>query len=299
MPLPSVPPQPSSENIGRLRAGRVGYLGPRGTFTEQALWSVPEFATVEAVAAVTIGEAIDSVRAGAIDAAVVPWENSIEGAVGATMDELMAQPAVQVMRQVLLPVVFGLYAQPGVSRDELRQVASHPHAYAQCRGWLGRQLPTARFVSAASTADAAAGVRAGEYQAAICAPMAAREYGLRELAGDIADNPGAVTRFAVVCLPGPPLAATGDDVTSLVVSLAHDEAGSLLRALRELADRGINLTRIESRPTKQALGRYWFYLDCAAHISEPHMAAAVEGLTKASAELRFLGSYPNARPLAE
>jgi prephenate dehydratase len=151
-------------------------------------------------------------------------------------------------------------------------------------------------VAGLTTAAAPPDVAAGSYDAAISAPIGTTRHRLTVLADKIADHPGAVTRFALVTRPGPPPAPTGDDVTSLAVSISHDRVGALLAVLMELAVRGINLTRIESRPTGERLGRYTFFLDCTGHIAEARVGEALSGLRRICADVRFLGSYPRHRP---
>jgi prephenate dehydratase len=278
--MPGVPPT------------RFTYLGPAATFAEQALRTVPAAAQGQLTPAATVAEALQSVREGDADAALVPIENSVEGAVGATMDELALGEPLVITREVLLAVTFGLYARPGLELADIATVASHPHGEAQCRRWLAEHVPQATYVASRSTADAAAGVARGDFDAAVCAPVAGERYRLAELGKDIADNPGAVTRFVLVSRPSPPPPATGDDITSLVAFIAHDRTGALLEVLTEFAVRGINLTRIESRPTKERLGRYCFFLDCTGHVADARIGEALMGLRRICADVRFLGSYP-------
>jgi len=280
--MPGVPPT------------RFTYLGPEGTFAEQALRSVPAASRGEAVPAATVPEALRAVRDGDADAALVPLESSVEGSVGATLDELAAGEPLVISREVLLPVAFGLYAREGAALADVRTVASHPHGAAQCRGWLREHLPGAEVVHVLSTADAAAGVAAGRHDAALCAPVAGQRYRLAELASGVGDHPDAVTRFVLVTRPAPPPEPTGRDVTSLVVFIAHDRTGALLEVLTEFAVRGINLTRIESRPTKERYGRYCFFLDCTGHVADARVGEALTGLRRVCADVRFLGSYPSA-----
>jgi prephenate dehydratase len=209
------------------------------------------------------------------------------------MDELALGEPLTIAREVLLSVTFGLYARPGTELADLRTVASHPHGGAQCQGWLREHAPQAVFVASRSTADAAAAVAAGEYDGAVCAPVAGERYDLAELGKDIADNPGAVTRFVLVTRPAPPPPPTGDDLTSIVASIAHDRTGALLEVLTEFAVRGINLTRIESRPTKERLGRYCFFVDCSGHVADARIGEALMALRRICADVRFLGSYPS------
>lgn len=275
---------------------RFVYLGPEGTFAEQALRTVPAAERGTLAPARSVGEALESVRVGDADAALVPLENSIGGAVGVTLDELVEGEPLVITREVILPVQFVLGARVGTALPSIRSVAAHPQASTQCRGWLRAYLPDAVVVDVLSNGAAAAGAASGEYDAAICAPIGAARHRLAVLADKIADHPDAVTRFALFSRPGPPPPPTGDDVTSLAVSIAHDRVGALLSVLMELAVRGVNLTRIESRPTGEALGRYVFFLDCTGHVADVRLGEALQGLRRVCADVRFLGSYPRHRP---
>ncbi|RLP75486.1 prephenate dehydratase, partial [Micromonospora sp. BL4] len=183
---------------------RFVYLGPEGTFAEQALRTVPAAERGNRTPARSVGEALDSVRAGDADAALVPLENSIGGAVGVTLDEMAEGEPLVITREVILPVEFVLGARPGTSLTSVRTVAAHPQASTQCRGWLRDHLPDAVVVDVLSNGAAAAGAGAGEYDAAICAPIGAARHRLALLAEKIADHPDAVTRFVLVSRPGPP-----------------------------------------------------------------------------------------------
>ncbi|MEV1333449.1 prephenate dehydratase [Micromonospora costi] len=274
---------------------RFVYLGPEGTFAEQALRTLPAAERGARTPARSVGEALESVRAGDADAALVPLENSIGGAVGVTLDELAEGEPLVITREVILPVEFVLGARPGTDPSTVRTVAAHPQASTQCRNWLRTHLPDATVVDVLSNGAAAAGAAAGEYDAAICAPIGATRHRLAVLADKIADHPDAVTRFALLSRPGPPPPPTGDDVTSLAVYIAHDRVGALLSVLMELAVRGVNLSRIESRPTGEALGRYVFFLDCTGHVADVRLGEALQGLRRVCADVRFLGSYPRHR----
>ncbi|MFJ8685885.1 prephenate dehydratase [Micromonospora wenchangensis] len=274
---------------------RYVYLGPEGTFAEQALRTVPAAERGSRTPARSVGEALESVRAGEADAALVPMENSIGGAVGVTLDELAEGDPLVITREVILPVEFVLGARPGTDLAGVRSVAAHPQASTQCRNWLRAHLPDATVIDVLSNGAAAAGAASGEYDAAICAPIGAARHRLTLLADKIADHPDAVTRFALLSRPGPPPPPTGDDLTSLAVYIAHDRVGALLSVLMELAVRGVNLTRIESRPTGEALGRYVFFLDCTGHVADVRLGEALQGLRRVCAEVRFLGSYPRHR----
>jgi prephenate dehydratase len=271
---------------------RFVYLGPDGTFAEQAVRSVTAGTESKVTPVASVPEALDAVRAGSADAAVVPLENSIGGQVGVTLDELTIGDPLVITRDVVLPVNFVLAARTAVALDAVTAVAAHPQASTQSRGWLRKHVPGATVIDVLSNGAAAAGAAAGQYDAAVCAPIGAERHGLTVIAKDIADRPDAVTRFAVVARPGPVPQPTGHDITSLAVYIAHDRVGALLAVLTELAVRGVNLTRIESRPTGEQLGRYAFFLDCEGHVADVRMGEALQGLHRVCAGVRFLGSYP-------
>jgi prephenate dehydratase len=249
----------------------------------------------------TVGRCFEAVRAGEVDAAVVPIENSLEGGVNATLDALSAsEPPLVIVAEHLVPVTFVLAARAGTTLADVRRVASHPHAEAQCRAWLTDNLPGVAVEPAMSTAAAAAGLsHAGPaqdgstYDAAICAPSAAERYGLTVLGEDIGDRP-ATTRFVVVRLPGAVPPPTGADRTSVVAYLRENHSGALLELLEQFAARGVDLTRIESRPTGAGFGEYCFSIDLDGHVREPRVAEALKGLHRLSPLTRFLGSYPRA-----
>jgi prephenate dehydratase len=280
--MPGVPPT------------RFVYLGPEGTFSEQALLTIPAAASGTRIPARSVPEALDVVRAGEADAALVPLENSIGGQVGVTLDELANGEPLMIVRDVVVPVEFALAARAPVPLAGIRTVAAHPQASAQCRRWLRDHLPDAAVVDVLSNAAAAISVAAGDCDAAICAPIGVTRQRLSLLADKIADHPDAVTRFALVTRPGPPPEPTGADLTSLAFYIHHDRVGALLAVLTELAVRGVNLTRIESWPTGERLGRYVFFLDCSGHVAEARMGEALQGLRRICADVRFLGSYPKA-----
>ncbi|RSM50383.1 prephenate dehydratase [Actinoplanes sp. ATCC 53533] len=274
---------------------RFVYLGPEGTFTEQALRTIPAAEHGIRTPARSVPEALEAVRAGDADAALVPLENSVGGAVPVTLDELGTGTPLVITREVVLPVEFVLAAPQLVSLHRIRSVAAHPQASAQCRNWLRTHLPDAVVVDMLSNAAAAISAANGEHGAAICAPIGVPRNDLTVLADKISDHADAVTRFALLTRPGQPAPPTGDDVTSLAVMIDHDRVGALLSVLTELAVRGINLSRIESRPTGKQLGVYVFFLDCAGHVAEPRLGEALQGLRRICAKVRFLGSYPRHR----
>ena len=276
---------------------RLAYLGPPGTFTEAALLTVPEakFATFDPRA--TISEAIAAVRRGEADAAMVPLENSVEGSVNFTLDELaFGADELSIRREVLLPITISLLARPGVALSDITAVLSMPHGVAQCRAFLSSALPLAAIEATTSTAEAARLVALSvEPIAALGAPIAAKEYGIEVLVNDVGDNPNAMTRFVLVGRSSsPPPAASGTDRTSVVVFNDDDHPGLLLELLEEFAVRGVNLTRIESRPTKEQMGRYCFFVDCEGHVSDARVGEALMGLKRRSAGVRYLGSYGRA-----
>lgn len=278
-----------------LRTGAWGYFGPEGTFTHQALLTLPPTG-VEPIPYPTVPSTLDAVRTGAVDAALVPIENSVEGGVSATLDNLCYGDPLVITREVLLPVQFTLFARPGTELSAIRRVITHPHAAAQCRNWLARELPSAELTEDGSTAAAAAEVARPDsgYDAAICARVAGELNGLTAVADGIGDNPDAVTRFVLVTRPGPIGAPTGADKTTMVLFMRHDHPGALLELLEQFASRGVNLCRIESRPTKKSLGDYCFSVDAEGHVDDARMAEALMGLHRISARVVFLGSYPRA-----
>jgi prephenate dehydratase len=274
---------------------RFVYLGPEGTFTEAALRTLPAAERGLRTPARSVPEALEAVRSGDADAALVPLENSVGGAIPVTLDELATGSPLVITREVVIPVEFRLAARELIPLARIRTVAAHPQASAQCRNWLLAHLPDATVVDVLSNAAAAIAAAAGEYDAALCAPIGVPRNGLTVLADKVADHADAVTRFALLTRPGPVGEPTGDDVTSLAVSIRHDQVGALLAVLTELSVRGINLSRIESRPTGEQLGTYVFFLDCTGHVAETRMGEALQGLRRICAEVRFLGSYPRHR----
>lgn len=275
--------------------GRIAYLGPAGTFTEQAVRRWDPDASHEAWPAPGVPAAIAALRAGEVGAAVVPFENSVEGSVPVTLQSLLeTDDDVRITGEVLVEVQFDLLVRPGTTLDAVEVVATHPHAAAQTRERLGALLPAARLVPEASTARAAQLVAEGRYDAAVAAPGAAGAYGLVPLVEGIADREGAQTRFVVlqqgVATPPP----TGADRTTLVALIWQNHPGALLELLEQFAMRGIDLSRLESRPTGEGLGEYCFWIDADAHVSEPRLQEALVGLRRTTRDLRFFGSYPRA-----
>jgi prephenate dehydratase len=275
---------------------RWTYLGPEGTFSEQAARELAERSRVDVdlIPANGSSAALAAMRAGDVEAAVVPLENSVEGAVPLTQDELIHGDPVIITGEAFVAVTFDLLARPGVALSEVHTVGSHPHGHAQVRDWLRVNLPGAELVVTPSTAEAAAEVAAGRIDAAACAPVAAERYGLQAVGHDIGLSRDAVTRFARVALPGPPPPVTGNDRSSMVISVTN-EPGTLVAVLTEFDSRGINMVRLESRPTRSVMGEYYFLIDVDGHLSDPSMADLVAALIRRKALLRWLGSYPRAQ----
>jgi prephenate dehydratase len=278
------------------RRARIGFLGPEGTFTEQALLSEPDLAALELVALPSIPEVLNAVHDGRVDRGFVAVENSIEGAVTVTVDNLAFETDLLIQREVVMGVQMNLLAPGGVALADVRRVLSIPVATAQCRSFLRRELPSAISVATASTAEAAQLVAGREHDgqtAAIAPSVAAKVYGLEVLATEIEDHPDNATRFVVVSRHGVPT-PTGHDKTSVVIFQRTDRPGSLLTILQEFAARSINLTKLESRPTKKGLGHYCFLIDLEGHIADELVADCLRDLKSKVEDVKFLGSYPAA-----
>lgn len=275
---------------------RYGYLGPEGTFTQMALLSWSASHEGEQVPFGSVDSALEALRRSEIDAAMVPIENSVEGGVSATLDALASGDPLVVIGEVNVPITFVLAARAGVGLADIRAVGTHSHAWAQVRGWMDKNLPDAVYVPTLSTAAAAQGLAAEGveqgYDASVSAPVAAANHGLEVLAEDIGDRAGAVTRFVLVARPGALPERTGADKTTVMLFQRDDRAGGLLELLEQFAVRGINMTRLESRPTKSTLGSYCFSIDFEGHVLDERVGEALMGLKRVCQEVRFLGSYP-------
>jgi prephenate dehydratase len=267
------------------------YLGPAGTFTEAALRQIANESDV-LVPYSNVTAALDAVRSGKAEKVLVPIENSVEGVVSRTLDELALGTPLVVTAETTLPVSFALMILPENVGKPITKIATHPHAEAQCRSYVAQNYSQAEVIEMSSTAAAAKGLRDGNYDAAIASEIAATNYGLKTLASDIGDNTGAVTRFVVAQKPGATPQPTGNDRTSLVAFIGTDHAGALLEILTEFAKNDVNLTFIQSRPTGRELGDYHFIIDAEGHIADPKVAAAIDGVRKICEDIRFLGSYP-------
>lgn len=271
---------------------KIAYLGPAGTFTEMAARQLGD--DVELVPVASVTDAIDRVLSSAADRAVVPIENSIEGGVSATSDALAVIPGVQIFGEYLVPVRFDLMAKPGTKLEDVSEVLTHPVAYAQSRKYLEKLGPHTHIPAASTAAAAKALAEGAGAQAVIAATAAAEIYGLEILASDIGENKEAQTRFIEIGKASKPAARTGADKTSVIVELPDDRPGGLLEMLEQFAARGVNLSRIESRPIGDRFGRYRFNIDAEGHLDDEAIAEALMGLHRFSPKVIFLGSYPRA-----
>ena len=279
---------------------RIAYLGPEGTFTEAALLKisasglVPGTGSSEGITPIpteSTPAALAAVRSGDADYACVPIENSIEGSVLPTLDNLATGTPLQIFAELTLDVSFTIVVRRGTQASEVDTVAAFPVAAAQVRHWLTEHLPKAQVVPANSNAAAAHDVSNGRADAGVSTALAAERHGLTVLATDVVDEPNARTRFVLAGQPGPPQARTGADRTSVVLRL-DNVPGALVSAMTEFSIRDIDLTRIESRPTRTELGTYIFFLDCVGHIDDDAVAEALKALRRRCVDVRYLGSWP-------
>jgi prephenate dehydratase len=288
---PLAPPAPLDHD----GSFRVGYLGPAGTFTEQALSTQPDLLAGEVVEIGSIPDVLAATEAGEVDLGFVAIENSIEGTVNVTQDTLAFDADLLIQREVVIPVHLNLLGRPGSTLAGIATVVSFPHATAQCRAFLTERLPGVLAQAANSTAEAARllAERDDLDTAAIGTARAAEVYGLEVLAAGIEDHPENATRFVVVARDGVPR-PTGHDKTSIVVFQRADAPGSLLAILQEFAARNINLSKLESRPTKKGLGDYCFLIDLEGHVDDEVVGDALRTLRAKQHDVKFLGSYPAA-----
>lgn len=275
---------------------RYSYLGPAGTFTWLALTQVPEAAGAEWHDVPNVAQALDDVVAGRSTAAMIAIENSVEGGVSATQDALANIPGLRIVGEYLVPVNFSLVARPGATLSDVKVVAAHPVAYAQCHLWLEKNLPQHAHLPATSNVSAATGLleENAVADAAIAPPGIESQHDVTVLAESIGDNPTAVTRFVLVSASRAIPPRTGADKTSVIVELPSDAPGALVEMLEQFATRGVNLSLLESRPIGDALGRYRFVVDLDGHIHDERVADALLGLKRFSPNVIFLGSYPRA-----
>jgi prephenate dehydratase len=272
---------------------RVGFFGPFGTFTQQALKTLSDLAGAEHLPYRTVPDVLDAVESGDVDFGLVPIENSIEGIVNFTQDALAFDHDLLIIREVVIDIEHCLLARPGVSLDDVVQVHSIPVATAQCHRYLRERLPDAEVLAANSTADAARTVSEDTAASAALAPrVAADMYGLQVIAENIADHEGNQTRFVLVARDGVP-EPTGHDRTALVIYQRADEPGSLVSILQEFTARRINLSNLTSRPTKAGgLGDYCFIVYAESHVADELLADTMRALHAKQGGVKFLGSYP-------
>jgi len=274
---------------------RIAFLGPPGTFTEEALLTQADLAEADLVATRTLADVLDATERGDVDLGFVPLENSIDGSVNESLDGLVFENDLLIQREVELGVRLNLLVPPGMSTAEITRVVSIPKAIAQCRLFLARELPDADMVAANSTSEAVrlVGEERPPGTAAVGTALAAKLYGLEVAVPDIEDHPDNTTRFVLVARGGiPPM--TGHDKTSIVCFQHTDRPGSLHAILGQFSARNINLTKLESRPTKRRLGHYCFIIDLEGHIEDEVVADCLRDLHASLADVKFLGSYPAA-----
>lgn len=270
---------------------KCAFLGPAGTFSEEALMRL-DLPDAEPVACMTIAEVFDAVERGRAELGVLPIENSIEGSVAATLDGLVFDTQLEIQAELVLDIHFSLLAAPGTTVADVTSVVAHPQASGQCRRWLERNLPGRSVVAANSNAEAVQTAVATPGTAALGTSLAGELYGAEVLQSGVEDYAGNQTRFVLI---GRGICArTGHDKTSLALFMKKDKPGALLMILSEFAYGDINLTKIQSRPTKRQLGDYMFFIDCEGHVDDPHVRLALDCLRLKLREVKILGSYPKA-----
>jgi prephenate dehydratase len=268
---------------------RLAHLGPSGTYTEAA--ALEYDASAELVPVSTVAAAVEAVERGEADAAVCAIENALEGPVAETLAILQREdPALMVAAEIVIAIRHALVGPAGLDLNAVRVVYSHPQALAQCRQHLAAIVPNAQPVAALSTAASIEAAASEANALAISNARAAELYSAQIYDSDISDQPNNQTRFIV--LTAADGERTGDDKTSLVFTMAHDRPGSLVEVLQPFADRTINMTKIESRPTGRQLGTYYFFVDAQGHRTDPSIAAAIEEARPRTQWLHVLGSYP-------
>lgn len=270
---------------------RFAFLGPEGTYSEVALLSL-KIPDAEPVAYPTIADVFLAVESGKVDAGVVPIENSVEGSVNATLDALAFDHDLMISREIVLDIHHSLIVAPGTKLAEVTRIYAHPQASAQCRKWLGRTLPNTPVVAANSNAEAVQSAVAEFGAAALGPALAAQLHGGEILVDDVEDFADNQTRFVLVGRAA--AARTGRDKTSLALFLRADKPGALLMILSEFAYGGINLTKLQSRPTKRGLGDYMFFIDLEGHADDENVQLALSCLRLKLRTVKVLGSYPKA-----
>ena len=291
---------PYPSGVDDTKALKVGYLGPAGTFTESALLTQVDLAAAEHILFRSHSDVLHNTSSGLVDFGFCAIENAIEGTVNVVQDTLAFDSELMIQREVVIPITMNLLVQSGTVINEVEKVISYPHALAQVRAFLRNNLPDAELEPANSTAHAAQILAESSSSkiAAVGTSLAADRYGLEIAAESIEDHQGNKTRFILIAKDGIP-APTGHDKTSVVVFQQSDKPGSLLAILQEFAARSINLTKLESRPTREALGNYCFFLDLEGHIADSVMADCLKTLQTKDIRVKFLGSYPAAGEQAE
>jgi len=278
-----------------VESPRIAYLGPHGTFTEEALLAQPDLAEAELVTMRSMPEVLAATAGGDVDLGFVAIENSIEGTVLMVLDGLVFEHELLIQREVVMNISQNLLGPPGMTLVDVKRVVSFPDAMAQCRAFFTENLPDAEVVAANSTAEAvrAVGESHEDGTAALGSALAGKLYGLEVMVPDVEDHPDNQTRFVVVARGGVP-APTGHDKTSIVCFQREDRPGSLHAMLGQFSARSINLTKLESRPTKHSLGDYCFVIDLEGHVDDEVVADCLRDLHATLAGIKFLGSYPAA-----
>lgn len=270
---------------------RYAFLGPPGTFSEEALFALG-IENLEPVECMTIADVFEAVERGRADAGVVPIENSIEGSVPATLDALAFDTQLEIQGELVLDIHFSLAVAPGVTLTDVTSVVAHPQASGQCRRWLERSLSGRPVVAANSNAEAVQTAVANPGVAALGPAIAAKLYGADVLETRVEDYADNQTRFVVI---GRGLCdRSGRDKTSLALFMKKDKPGALLMILAEFGYADINLTKIQSRPTKRQLGDYMFFIDLEGHVDDAHVKTALDCLRLKLREVKVLGSFPRA-----
>ncbi|HAJ94828.1 MAG TPA: prephenate dehydratase [Actinobacteria bacterium] len=274
---------------------KIAYLGPPGTFTEEALDKYINIGklekSIEKIPYSNMGEVIKSVDRGEVAEGIIPIENSLEGSVNITLDFLTFESEAKIIREITIPIKHSLIGKEKISPGKIKKIISHPHATAQCKNYISTHLKNAEIIAANSTAEAIQMLKKEENDiAAIGTKTAAKIYGLEIIESDIEDNKDNKTKFIFVGNSIQP--KSGKDKTSIVCFLKQDRPGSLFNILKEFAERNINLTRLESRPAKKNLGDYVFLIDIEGHLHDRDIYEAIDVLRKTVYLIKILGSYP-------
>lgn len=273
---------------------KIGYLGPEGTFSHDAaiLYSKDNNQKTELMAFPTLHDILFAVDREEIDKGVVPVENSIEGTIGIVQDMLVKEVDLKICGEIILPVHEALMCKDNIPASSITEVLSHPQPLEQCRGWLRKNAPQAKIMPSSSTADAARTISSSDNKNACAIGPAglAKIYGLKVIEKDITDYHDNSTRFIVLSKSDSNV--TGNDKTSIVFSIIADKPGGLFSILGEFSDRDINLTKIESRPSKKALGDYFFFVDMLGHRKDKRISEAISDIVNKVAFIKILGSYP-------